>query len=165
MEDNFLERMEYAALSSRLKKLSDSLIYSTREFYKQQGLEVEPNWRMMILLLQERSPMTISEICRETKLSHPAIVQLTNKMKSKGYLKSSVDPDDGRKTLLELTPKVDEGLPELEKCWDACNKTMKEVTMNKSVIFEALKDIESQMEKADYLTRSLKNLNEKKVIR
>lgn len=162
MENNFLERMEYAALSSRLKKLSDTLIYSTREFYKQQGLDIEPNWRMMILLLKEKSPMTISEICKETKLSHPAIVQLTNKMKSKGYLKSSVDPDDGRKTLLELTPKVEQALPELEKCWEACSQTMKELTMNKSLIFEALKDIESQMEKADYLTRSLKNLKENK---
>ncbi|RAV27775.1 MarR family winged helix-turn-helix transcriptional regulator [Sinomicrobium soli] len=161
MENDFLERMGYAALSSRLKRLSDALLYSTNQFYKQQGLDVEPSWRMIIILLREKSPMTVSQLSLETKLSHPAVVQLTNKMKAKGYLKSSADPQDGRRSLLELTTKAEEVLPLLQKCWKACNMTMKELTKGKTLIFEVLKDMETQMEAADYKTRTIKNMNEK----
>lgn len=158
MEKDFLKKIGYAGLTSRIKRINDSLLYSTREFYKTQNLDIEPNWHMVILLLKEKGQLSNSQISCELQLSHPAVVRMINQMKAKDYIVAKEDISDNRRTLLELSEKAYKELPKLEQCWNACVETMKEITKNKKLIFEALEDIEKQLEEADYRTRTENNL-------
>src|SRR5699024_10171458 len=105
MEEDFLVEMGYSGLTARLKRLNDQFVYQTKAFYKAKGVEIDPNWHMIFLLLINYDRLTVMEIAERLKLSHPAIVKLVNKMKAKGYLTSKRDEQDKRKFQLQLSEK------------------------------------------------------------
>ncbi|WBL26965.1 MarR family winged helix-turn-helix transcriptional regulator [Zunongwangia sp. HGR-M22] len=159
MDDDFLVEMGYAGLTGRLKRLSDSFLYSTRQFYRDNGLEIEPNWHMIFLLLEKHERLTVMEIAEKLHLSHPAIVQLVDKMKKKGYINSVKDPKDKRKHLLRLSKKARLKLPEMQRHWDAGDKAVKEIMNHSKAIFDHLAILEKNIEQADFNERSKKYLN------
>lgn len=161
MDSDFLIEMEYAGLTGRLKRLSDSFMYSTKQFYRAQGLEIEPNWHVIFLLLKKHGNLTIMEIAEALKLSHPAIVQLVEKMKKKGYIDSLRDPEDQRKHRLTLSEKAKSKLPELETFWDAGNKALQEITNHRKIIFEELEILEKNLGEEDFRSRSERLLKKK----
>lgn len=159
MDDDFLVEMSYAGLTGRLKRLSDSFLYSTRQFYRDNGLEIEPNWHMIFLLLEKHEELTVMEIAEKLHLSHPAIVQLVDKMKKKGYINSVKDPKDKRKHLLRLSKKAELKLPEMQQHWDAGDEAVKEIMNHSKAIFDHLAILENNIEQADFNERSKKYLN------
>ncbi len=158
MKNDFLIEMEYAGLTGRLKRMSDSFIYSTKEFYRAHGLEIEPNWHIIFLILQKHEKLTIMEIAEALDLSHPAIVQLVDKMKKKGYIEAIKDHKDKRKFQLMLSQKAKDKLPELEKYWKAGLEALKEIMNHQKTILDELKILEDNLSIADFKERSEKNL-------
>ncbi len=61
MDFDFIKELGYKALDSRLKRISDRMSHDVRKFYKEFGIDVEPNWYLVFMLLQkeERSPLRI----------------------------------------------------------------------------------------------------------
>lgn len=59
---DFLKEIHYAGLTSRLKRLSDSLLNTTKEFYKSRGTDIEPNWHLIFLLLKEHGALNLTQI-------------------------------------------------------------------------------------------------------
>ncbi len=112
-------------------------MYSTRQFYRDHGLEIEPNWHMIFLLLQKHEKLTVMEIAEKLHLSHPAIVQLVDKMKKKGYINSVKDKKDKRK---------------------AGDEAVKEIMNHSKAILDYLAVLENNMDEADFRERSEKNL-------
>lgn len=158
MENDFLIEMEYAGLTGRLKRLSDSFIYTTKQFYRAHGLEIEPNWHIIFLILQKHGKLTIMEIAEALDLSHPAIVQLIEKMKKKGYIEAVKDPKDQRKHQLILSQKAKEKLPEMEKYWAAGLDALKEIMDHKKAILDELEVLEKNLAKANFRERSEEKL-------
>lgn len=124
---DFLIEIGLAGINSRIKRLSDELLYSTRDYYKSVNLDIEPNWHLIFLILEKHESLTITEISQELRMSHPACIKIVNKMKKKDYINTKVDKTDSRKQLLELSEKAKEKLPDFHKHWDACIKTTKEL--------------------------------------
>ncbi len=118
MDRDFLQTLEYAGFTARVKRLSDQLLYNARKVYKQLESDIEPNWHLVFLLLKKEDKLTVTEIGHELRFSHPAVIKIINKMKRNGYVSSSMDPKDNRKQLLQLTQKAKEQLPKLEQRWD-----------------------------------------------
>ncbi|MAS71464.1 MAG: MarR family transcriptional regulator [Zunongwangia sp.] len=158
MENDFLVEMGYAGLTGRLKRLSDAFVYSTRQFYRDHGLEIEPNWHMIFLLLQKHEKLTVMQIAEKLHLSHPAIVQLVDKMKKKGYINSVKDQKDKRKHVLRLSKKAKDKLPEIERHWKAGDEAVKEIMNHSKAILDHLAILENNMDEADFRERSEKNL-------
>lgn len=156
---DYLKQIGLAGLNSRIKRLSDDLLYSTRKYYKQQGLDIEPNWHLVFLLLEERNSITISDLSQELRMSHPACVKIINKMKKLGYLKTQVDQEDSRKQLLFLSEKSLKQMNEFHKHWEAGIKTTEEMIRNSPNFLKDLSEIEKLIEKSDYLTRTTNNYN------
>ena len=164
MNQDFLIEMGFPGLTGRLKRLSDSFVYSTREYYRSHGLEIEPNWHMIFLLLKKNKQLTITEIAEALHLTHPAIVQLVNKMKKKGYITATKDPKDQRKSQLMLSKKALNKLPEIETYWKAGNKGLEEIMEHRDHILKELSILENNLEKEDFKERSeriLKVLSQK----
>lgn len=157
---DFLQEIEFAGLNSRLKRLSDDLLYSTREYYKEVGLDIEPNWHLIFLLLEKHEALTITEISQKLRMSHPACVKIINKMKKKGYVNTQADPDDLRKQLLKLSSKAINNLPSFHKHWDACIKTSKDLMKNSPDFFNELAEFENLVAEESYKARTLNHLNE-----
>ncbi|CAM3606589.1 MarR family transcriptional regulator [Zobellia roscoffensis] len=157
--DDYLSEIEFAGLISRIKRLSDEILYSTRDYYKTVGLDIEPNWHLIFLLLEEYESMTITEIAQELRMSHPACVKIINKMKKKGYVTTRTDDRDLRRQLLELSEKSKKQLPLFHKHWNAGMKTTEELVANSPHFIKELKEMEIKISKKSYKERTLNNLD------
>lgn len=155
---DFLTEIKFAGITSRLKRLSDDILYSTREYYKTVGLDIEPNWHLIFLLLEKSGSLTITEISKELRMSHPACVKIINKMKKKNYVTTKTDDKDLRRQLLTLSDKSKEQLPTFHKHWDACIKTMKELLEQSTNFDDDLRQIEIRIGEKSYKERTLNNL-------
>jgi len=156
---DFLEEIGFAGLNSRIKRLSDDLLYSTRDYYKNAGLDIEPNWHLVFLLLEKHATLTITDISQELRMSHPACVKIVNKMKKRGYLDTIVDKNDSRRQLLLLSKKATSMLPEFRKHWEACIQTSKDLIEKSPNFMKELSEFESLVAEKNYMDRTLENFN------
>lgn len=157
---DFLQQIVFAGLNSRIKRLSDDLLYSTRDYYKSVGLDIEPNWHLIFLLMEEHESLTITEISQELRMSHPACVKIVKKMKKRGYIDTRTDQNDSRKQLLELTDKAKNKLPVFHKHWDAGIKTTEELIEKSPHFMQELTEIENLLADKNYMERTLKHFND-----
>ncbi|MEQ9403949.1 MAG: helix-turn-helix domain-containing protein [Cyclobacteriaceae bacterium] len=124
MERDFIKELGCLGLMSRLKRLSDSMAYGVRELYKSEGLDIEPGWHLVFLLLKKHKTRTITEIAESLGMSLPGVVKMINKMKENDYIEAGNDPYDSRKRQLRLSNKAKKALPQFEKIWKAGEESL-----------------------------------------
>ncbi len=154
MENDFLQEMGYMAIATRLKRLSDKMTHSGRQMYKELDLNIEPNWFVIFKILQKYDCLSVMEIAKMIRFSHPSVVVMVKKMMHAGYLISRACPDDLRKQLLALTPKAKEELPELELLWEAGVKGIMEIK-NSACFLKELESLEIAFDKTSFKKRTL----------
>lgn len=159
MKPDFVSELGHLALAVRLKRISDAMVHGARNLYRMQGLDIEPNWYLIFKLLQKHHTLSITEIAELLRFSHPSIVGMVKKMKSRGYLESRTDRQDSRKQLVMLSDKALRELPELEKVWHAGEAGIKKMFAPENKLLEQLQMLEAQLAKADFRQRTLKELN------
>ncbi|MXV14933.1 MarR family winged helix-turn-helix transcriptional regulator [Hufsiella ginkgonis] len=103
---DFINSLGALALATRLKRLSDKLGQDVSRVYKEQNLDFESRWFLVMALLEKKGTLSVVEISDSLKLSHPAIVQFTAQMHERGLIVSVYDQFDARKRLISLS---DEG--------------------------------------------------------
>ena len=158
MKNDFLKELGYLGLIARLKRLSDSILYSIRDLYKLENIDIEPNWHLVFLILKKHKTRTMSEIAESFHLSQPAIVKIINKMKKKGYIDIVKDTYDNRKRQLQLSQKAISELPRFEKIWHAGQESIKEILEANQAFLDLLGNFEQQIEQKGFKERVLKHL-------
>ncbi len=119
MEDDYLASLGALALAARLKRVSDHMVHDARALYQDLGLQVEPNWYLIFLLLAERGPLSVTEIATALGWAHPSVVVVAAKMQKRGLLESRDAQGDGRRRLLRLTKKGRSQLASARPIWEA----------------------------------------------
>lgn len=158
MKRDILKEMEHLALTARLKRISDNMLYSAKDLYKTLDLDIDPNWHLIFMMFKKKDILTMTEIAEAFQISQTAVIKIIKKMKSKNYLINSKDPLDNRKQILQLSKKAKRELPMLEKVWEAGEKTIKDILHDNKEIFEQLNMIEEAINKASYKERTIKHL-------
>lgn len=158
MED-FLTTLQIEGFTSRIKRLSDLLLYATRDLYKTEGLDIEPNWNLIFRLLQEYETLTVTEMSERLQLSHPAVIKIVKKMKKNGYIEAVSDREDKRKQLLKLTPKAKRQAESIEALWDAQNQVLEQLLSESPNLLKELGYIEKKLNEQDYKQRVRNKLN------
>lgn len=153
-----MEQYGYLTFTARLKRISDNLLYSSKDLYKILNLEIEPNWHLIFLLFREKETLTITEITEELRISQPGVIKIVNKMKDKKYLKTEKNEKDKRVQFLKLTSKSKKQLPKLETIWKAGEKSIEDILNNDIEIFEHLDKIEKEISKSSFKERTLIHL-------
>ncbi|MGX1929275.1 GNAT family N-acetyltransferase [Flagellimonas sp. 2504JD4-2] len=126
MLNDFLPELRHLGFTARIKRLNEKIVSSTFSHYFNQGLNLEPNWHVIFLLLKEKGELTVTEISNALGFSHPAMIKITRKMKHEGYLETHKDTLDGRKTLIQLSNKGRKALPIFEKEWLRIQEVLQE---------------------------------------
>ncbi|MBX6351474.1 MAG: MarR family transcriptional regulator [Clostridia bacterium] len=68
-----------------------------------------PHARLLLLtLLAARGPARVRELALALRVSAPAVTSLANELERAGYVVRRPDPEDGRATVLALTPSGEE---------------------------------------------------------
>lgn len=158
MEKDFLQQLEFAGFTARIKRLSDGLLYDAIKVYKNMDKDIEPNWHLVFLLLKDKGEMSVTEMAKHLGFSHPAIIKIVNKMKAKGYLEGVLDSKDSRRTLIQLTEKSIGELPQLEKNWDLIQTVIQEFIDHD--FLEKLSIVENQLREERLLERVKRKIEE-----
>lgn len=158
MKNDFLKELGYLGLIARFKRLSDSILYSIRDLYKLEDIDIEPNWHLVFLILKKHKTRTMTEIAESFHLSQPAIVKIINKMEKKGYIDIIQDTHDNRKRQLQLSQKAVSELPRFEKIWHAGQESIKEMLEGNQTFLDQLENFEQQIEHKSFKERVLNHL-------
>ncbi|REC46148.1 MarR family winged helix-turn-helix transcriptional regulator [Chryseobacterium pennipullorum] len=145
MDFDFIKDLGYKALDSRLKRISDRMSHDVRKFYKEFGIDVEPNWYLIFMLLQKQGEISITDIAEPLGYSHPSVVVIVKKMADKGYLTIKRDRADKRKQIISLSSKSTEMLPQLERVWDSCEKAILKMLSEDLAILGYLDHIDQEL--------------------
>ncbi|HCN50271.1 MAG TPA: MarR family transcriptional regulator [Chryseobacterium sp.] len=153
MDFDFIKELGYKALDSRLKRISDRMSHDVRKFYKEFGIDVEPNWYLVLMLLQQKGEISITDIAEPLGYSHPSVVVIVKKMTDKGYLLIKKDRTDKRKQIISLSPKAINMLPQLEQIWDSCEKAILQLISEDLTILSYLDDIDHELKSESFYSR------------
>ncbi len=162
MKEDYLKELGHLGLIARLKRLSDSMLYSIRDLYKLKDFDIEPNWHLVFLILKKHERRTMTQISDSLGLSQPAVVKIINKMKKKGYVEAAGDARDNRKKQLQLSRKAIEELPAFEEVWKAGQATIEGLLKDNETFTSQLENLEDLIEYRNFRDRVLDKLSQKK---
>ena len=80
MDADYLKTLGHLGVTARIKRLSDTLFYSIRELYRQLGVDMEPSWHLVFLILKQEGKVTMQELSNQLHLSKPAVTKMIKKM-------------------------------------------------------------------------------------
>ncbi|MCP4443551.1 MAG: GNAT family N-acetyltransferase [Aureispira sp.] len=124
---NVFEIVPELSLGSRLKRLSDQLMKSVSQSYKNHGLEFKPKWFPIFYLLHKKKEVCVTDVAKSLKLSHPAISQFVRELKKSKLIKTKKDKKDSRKTIIVLDKEGKILLARIQPVWDAIAKVISDM--------------------------------------
>lgn len=153
MQYDLIRELGYKALDSRLKRISDRMSHDIRRFYKEQNIDIEPNWYLVFMLLQKEGELPITAIAAPLGYTHPSVAVMVKKMADKGYLHIRKDRTDKRQQLVSLSEKALKMLPQLEAVWRSCEKAILKMLNKDLAMLQHLDQIDAALEKNSFHDR------------
>lgn len=160
MGSGFLRELEYLGVTARLKRLSDAFSTSIRDLYKAKGLDIEPSWHLVFLMLKSGEQYMLTEIAEAFQMSQPAVTKMIASMMKKGYVTMARDDSDGRKKALRLSSKARRRLPGLETVWAAGRGAIGELLASNKSFLDSLEKLERELERKNFADRALERLED-----
>lgn len=108
-----------AAIGARLRRLSDRIDREAAAVYAARGFAFEQRWYGTLSLLDERGPLSVSEIASALNVTHVAVSQVRQSLAAAGLIDTVPDPQDGRRRALTLTAKGLAFVGEIRPLWEA----------------------------------------------
>lgn len=158
MQYDFVNELGYLAIATRLKRISEAMVHSGRKMYKHLGENIEPNWYLIFKLLDKYEALSVTEMAAKLHFSHPSVITLVNKIEAAGYLTTSTDKKDSRKTIYRLSQKATDKLPHWEKIWEAGTVGVSRLFGEESTFMQDLEKLEIKLSQADFMSRTINEL-------
>jgi DNA-binding MarR family transcriptional regulator/N-acetylglutamate synthase-like GNAT family acetyltransferase len=151
---DLIKQLGSLALASRLKRLSDRLMRDGSRIYREEGLDFEPRWFAVFYLLSQKSPLSVTEIAHQLRVTHPAVNQVAGMMEKADLLVSRKDRSDERKRLLSLSPSGKALLTRLKPVWNDFKLSADELLAESGVdLLKSLDKIERSLDHAETYDR------------
>ena len=142
-QDDYIQDLGMLVLDHRLKRLMLRLLEGAEQLYDALDFGFKPRWVSTYKSLATDAPMTVTELGRRLRLTHPAVIQITRDMAKGGWIVEERDPEDGRRRLLSLSPHALSRRQELEQAWQAL------ATAQQAIFDELGVDILGLLERVD----------------
>ena len=116
---DFLKVQGVSALGSRLRRVLDRLDRDLAAIYRAAGMEFEPRWHPVFVVLRDEGPMSVGALAKRLGVTHAAVSQVRAAMEARGLVSAAPDPADGRSQRLSLTPRGRAMGEQLQPLWTA----------------------------------------------
>ncbi len=156
MDTDYLRELEYLGVTARIKRLSESLFYSIKEYYKYVHIDIEPSWHLVLLILKERGAVSMLELAQALNLSKPAVTKMIKKMQQMNYVTITANANDSRKKMIELSKMAKVKMPVFEKVWNAGQLAVQELLKNNEYFMESLEKLEQEYTRLSFDKRAIK---------
>ncbi len=124
MDKNFINSLGEVALSSKIRQFNEKLYAEGVMVYKKLGINFEPKYFLIFMLLKKHGSLTIGDMSVETGLTQPAITQLINSLYKKKLVSFKKDTEDSRKKIVSLSLNGKSMLKKLIPVWDSFDKSI-----------------------------------------
>ena len=122
---DYVRHLGALVLDHRFRRLTEHFLRVGEECYRALDLSFRARWASTYLLLEESGPLGITEIADALKLTHPAVIAITDEMRDAGILSSARDREDARRRAVALTPKGRNLSKKLHELWSAMAQTQR----------------------------------------
>lgn len=151
---DIIQELGALAFASRLKRISERLMKDVSNVYKDQDFDFQARWFPVLFILSQKSPLSVTEIARELRLTHPAVNQIAASASKAGLLASSRDQNDDRRRLLSLTPAGKKLVVKLVPIWRDIETATAELLQSSGPdLLGALDRIEKSLDENDMYQR------------
>ena len=116
---DFIRSLGALVLDHRFRRMTDALLRTADELYEARGLPFRARWTSTYQLLFADGPLAITDLAHRLRLTHPAVIGITDEMRAKGLVTAARDRHDGRRRMVALTARARELDGELRALWNA----------------------------------------------
>src|SRR5687767_13436679 len=156
---DFYKETGKMALGSRLRKLSDTVTEDALKIYALYNVSLEPRWFPVFYTLAEKQPLAVMEIARIIQQTHASVSQIVKEMKKKGLVEEEKDASDKRRTLLTLSEKGQNLVPDLKKQVGDVHEAVEELFAEMQYdLWKAIEETEFLLGQQNLLERVKKKL-------
>lgn len=119
---DYVRQLGALVLDHRFRRLTEHFLKAGEECYEALALPFRARWASTYLLLETSGALGITEIADALKLTHPAVIAITDEMRDAGIVSSTRDRDDGRRRAIALTAKGKSLSKRLHGVWSAMSQ-------------------------------------------
>lgn len=116
---DFVRELGPLALDHRFRRMTETLLRAADELYDARGLPFRARWTSTYQLLFSHGPLGITDLADRLRLTHPAIIGITDAMRQEGLVTDARDRHDARRRMVALTARARELDGELRALWKA----------------------------------------------
>ena len=120
---DIIKELGVRGVGSYLKRIVEYMLNEVKSVYREFGIEIEPSWLPFFVAIGSKNGISIKEIAELTNVTHSAVSQAVNNMKSKELVEAKESSEDKRIQLIYITQK---GRDEIMKLMPVCD-TIKSV--------------------------------------
>ncbi|WP_413701036.1 GNAT family N-acetyltransferase [Psychromonas sp. KJ10-10] len=143
---DYMKTLASLSLGSRLKRLSDVLVSEVAIVYEQMGLTLNPNYFLLLNLINKMGPMGITQAAEYLAVSHPAVSKIANKMIHEGYLSKQPHPTDKRASQLSLTQQSLDLMRQASPVWQTLKKHLDYLeSLQQTPLLDAIEQFENNL--------------------
>lgn len=151
---DFIQSEGISFLAHVLRRLSDEFVQGCEQWYPRFGLVAPPRTASTLHLLLKQGPRAVTEIADALCQSHPLVITWIRQLKELDLVRTTVDLDDRRRTIVALTER---GTTEAERMLQADLVIEKAygtlLTDANAPVFDALWRIEAANRERSFLDR------------
>ncbi len=159
-----IKNLGHIAIGTRFRILTDRLMQDADKIYKSLGLEFEPRWFTVFYLINQKSPITITEIAEQLGYSQPAVTQIANSLTKQKLINSVKGKNDSRKKLFTITQKGQDLLLKLIPVWQDIENAVKELldSTGYDILF-IMSKLESELDSKDIFSRVMEKIKKRQI--
>ena len=123
---DYIRSLGALALDHRLRRMTETLLRTADDLYEARGLPFRARWTSTYQLLFSEGPLGITDLADRLRLTHPAIIGITDAMREEGLVSEARDRHDGRRRMIALTARARALDGELRALWEALANVQEE---------------------------------------
>ncbi|MBW8811970.1 MAG: MarR family transcriptional regulator [Caulobacterales bacterium] len=136
-----------ANIGAVLRRISDRIDRDANRVYARLGVTFEQRWMGVLDLLARQGPMSVKDLARDLRISHPSVSQTRSSLLLAGFVAERGDPADGRRRALYLTPEGQALVETLQPLWAALDQVGRALNAEAGDAVSVLAGLEAAMDR------------------
>lgn len=142
-----------AAIGAVLRRLSERIDRDANQVYARLGVAFEQRWMGVLDLLARQGPLSVKDLARKLKISHPSVSQTRSSLLAAGLVAERLDPADGRRRALYLTAEGQTLVETLLPVWAALDQVGRALNAEAGDAVSVLTGLEGALNRRSILDR------------
>lgn len=142
-----------AAIGAVLRRISERIDRDANQVYARLGVTFEQRWMGVLDLLARQGPLSVKDLARNLRISHPSVSQTRSSLLAAGLVAERLDPADGRRRALYLTAEGQTLVETLLPVWAALDQVGRALNAEAGDAVSVLTGLEEAMDRRSILDR------------